>query len=87
MIGKYLAAAAALMMAAAPAMAGDTSTPAAKPAKDPNQVVCEKQEVLGSRVATKKVCKTRAEWAEQRRLEKLEIDRAQVGRGSCDGCQ
>jgi len=87
MIGKYLAAAAALMMAAAPAMAGDTSTPTAKPAKDPNQVVCEKQEVLGSRVATKKVCKTRAEWAEQRRLEKQEIDRAQVNRGSCDGCQ
>ncbi len=87
MIGKYLAAAAVFTMSAVPAMASDTSTPAAKPVKDPNQVVCEKQEVLGSRVATKKVCKTRAEWAEQRRLEKQEIDRAQVNRGSCDGCQ
>ena len=86
MIGKYLAAAAVFTMSAVPAMASDTSTPA-KPVKDPNQVVCEKQEVLGSRVATKKVCKTRAEWAEQRRLEKQEIDRAQVNRGSCDGCQ
>ncbi len=87
MIGKYLAAAAVFMMSAVPAMAGENSNPAGKAAKDPNQVVCEKQEVLGSRVATKKVCKTRAEWAEQRRLERLEIDKAQVGRGSCDGCQ
>lgn len=86
MIGKYAAlAAAAAMLTAMPAVAGDDDQ--AKKGKDPNQIVCEKQEVLGSRVATKKVCMTRAEWAERRQLERQEIDRAQTARGSCEGCQ
>lgn len=29
---------------------------------------------------------TRAEWAEKRRLERMEIDRVQVQRGSCEKC-
>lgn len=88
MVGKYLSvAAAAAMLSAMPAWAGDNKNTTSKVAKDPNEVVCEKQEVLGSRVASKKVCMTRAEWAERKRLERLEIDKAQVGRGSCDGCQ
>ena len=88
MVGKYLSiAAAAALMSAMPAWAGDSSTTTKKIAKDPNEVVCEKQEVLGSRVASKKVCMTRSEWAERRRLERQEIDKAQVGRGSCEGCQ
>jgi hypothetical protein len=87
MFGKYLAlGAAAAMVSAVPALAQKDGGSASK-AKDPNQVVCEKIEVLGSRVATKKVCMTRAEWAEKRRLERMELDRAQVNRGSCDGCQ
>ena len=86
MFGKYLSvAAAAAMFSAMPAWAGDDDTK--KVTKDPNEVVCEKQEVLGSRVATKKVCMTRAEWAERKRLERQEIDKAQVNRGICDGCQ
>ena len=84
MFGKYLALGAAVAMAAAPALAQKEDQPASK-GKDPNQVVCEKIEVLGSRVATKKVCLTRSEWAEKRRLERQELDRAQVQRGSCDG--
>ena len=88
MVGKYLSvAAAAAMLSAMPAWAGENGSTTKKVAKDPNEMVCEKQEVLGSRVATKKVCMTRAQWAEQRRLERQEIDKAQVGRGSCDGCQ
>ena len=49
--------------------------------RDPNQMVCEKHEVLGTRLATKRVCKTRAEWAEERRLERQTIERAQVSGG------
>jgi len=87
MFGKYLAlGAVAAMVCAVPALAVDENQPASK-AKDPNQVVCEKIEVLGSRVSTKRVCMTRSEWAEKRRTERMEIDRAQVNRGSCDGCQ
>jgi hypothetical protein len=86
MFGKYLAlGAAAAMVSAVPALAQKDGGSAK--ANDPNQVVCEKIEVLGSRVATKRVCMTRAEWAERKRLQRMELDRAQVNRGSCDGCQ
>jgi invasion protein IalB len=65
------------------ASAQDTSAPEKK-ALDPNQVVCEKQEVLGSRLATKRVCHTRAEWAALRLADRQEIDRAQINRGMRD---
>ena len=47
---------------------------------DPNQVVCEKQEETGSRLGGKRVCMTRSEWAEQRRLNRLEVDKTQTQR-------
>src|ERR1700752_3235891 len=63
MFGKSTAvAAAATMLTVMPAWAGETTAPDKKVAKDPNEVVCEKQEVLGSRVGSKKICMTRAEW-------------------------
>jgi hypothetical protein len=81
MIGKYLPlVAAAAIVSGAPALAQKDTRPAN--ARDPNEVVCEKQEVLGSRVAAKKVCMTRAEWAERRRLDRQELDRVQVARGA-----
>lgn len=46
--------------------------------KDPNRMICEKQRVLGSRLATKNVCMTAAEWAAQRAAERQLIDRTQV---------
>lgn len=52
-----------------------------KKASDPNEVVCRKEEVLGSRLATRKVCKTRAEWADETRENRGNIERAQVQRG------
>jgi predicted secreted protein len=48
-------------------------------AKDPNEVVCEKQEVLGSRLAKRKVCMTRSQWAEQRRSDRDLVQKSQVG--------
>ena len=53
-------------------------------AKDPNERICEKQTVVGSRLATRRVCATRAEWEEKRRLDKEAIDRAQMSpNGPC----
>ena len=49
-----------------------------KDSKDPNRIVCEKQNVLGSRLATKRVCMTAAEWALQRAAERQSIDKSQV---------
>jgi hypothetical protein len=46
---------------------------------DPNEKICETITPIGSRLGSKKVCATRAEWAEKRRLDREAIDRGQVG--------
>jgi hypothetical protein len=76
--------AAALLIGPAPALA-QTSPPAqqaAKPAKDPNEIICEKQEVIGTRLASEKICKTRAEWAEERRASRMSVEKTQTQRGT-----
>lgn len=86
MFGKFLALGAAMaIVSAVPAVAQQDDKPASKQ-KDPNQVVCEKVEELGTRLSAKKVCMTRSEWAERRRQDRMDIDRTQRGRGSCEGC-
>ena len=47
---------------------------------DPNEVVCEKTEQIGTRLTTNRVCMSRAQWAEQKRLTREEIDKAQMQR-------
>ena len=64
----------------APAMA-DTPRAAPHKAQDPNEVVCEKQEVVGSRVQSRRVCMTRAQWADLRLQDRQEIEKVQVQRG------
>ena len=71
----------AAMVASVPALAGPSSSKKG----DPNEVVCQKVESIGSRVATKKVCATRAEWEEKRKLDRDAIDQAQ--RGANGPCQ
>lgn len=70
--------------AALNAQAAASNPPAAEKGKDMNEIVCEKQKVPGSRLASAKVCHTRAEWAELRRQDRMEIDRAQTQRGVSD---
>lgn len=62
------------------------SESASKPKKgDPNEVVCQKIEVIGSRVAAKRVCGTRAEWAEKRQQDRDMIDQVQrAANGPCN---
>lgn len=65
-----------------------------RPAPDPNEKMCQTESVVGSRLATRRVCATRAEWAERRRLDREAIDQGQrspcmisrtssTGRASC----
>lgn len=49
-----------------------------KDSKDPNEWICEKQTIIGTRLATRRVCATRAEWEEKRRQDKDAIDKAQT---------
>ncbi len=63
------------------AAAADTPPPARQKTSDPNEVICEKQEVIGSRLATRRVCRTRAQWADLKLQDRQEIERVQVQRG------
>jgi hypothetical protein len=47
---------------------------------DDNEMVCEKTEQIGTRLATNRICMSRAQWAEQKRLTREEIDKAQMQR-------
>lgn len=51
---------------------------------DPNEKVCEDVTATGSRLATKRICATRAEWAEKRKQDKDTLDAIQ--RGPNVGC-
>jgi invasion protein IalB len=86
---KLLSASAAVLLAApavwAPAFAQGSPPQQqqqqnAKPARNPNQIVCERQTEIGSRLATTKVCKTRAQWAEDQRADRMTIEKVQIDR-------
>ena len=66
-----------LAVIATPSLAADPVSPPKK-AKDPNEKVCETWQVLGSRLAVRRVCATRAEWADRRSCERDIIDRSQT---------
>lgn len=61
---------------------GASST--ARPPADPNQRICEDVTTVGSRLATKRVCATRAEWAEMKKQDRDVVDQAQ--RSANVGC-
>lgn len=70
--------------AAVPAAAqAQNAPPAASQQSDPrlNEIVCQKQEVTGSRLGVKRICKTRAEWAESQLQDRQEVERVQSRRG------
>jgi invasion protein IalB len=86
---KFWTTTAAVLLAApgvwAPAFAQASPQPQpqqqnAKPARDPNEIVCERQMETGSRLAMNKVCKTRAQWAEDQRADRMIIEKVQTQR-------
>lgn len=46
--------------------------------KDPNRMICEKQGVSGSRLATRRVCMTAAEWEIRKLEDRQAIEKGQV---------
>ena len=74
-------------MAGAQAPQQQPSTAAARPAAnaDPNEVICERQSVIGSRLAHRKVCMTRSQWDDSRRQDRFETEKAQTQRGMGSG--
>ena len=68
------AAAAALVFLGSPAVAKDEPS---APNADASKKICENITVLGSRLAVKRVCATRAQWEAKRREDRAWIDKGQ----------
>src|SRR4051794_33322746 len=73
----------AILVGGSIAASGEPTT-LPKPPRDPNEKVCETVTVVGSRLGGKKICATRAEWAEKRKQDRDVIDQAQ--RSANIGC-
>ena len=78
-IGAVVGASAAL--AQAPSGSDDSSR---GPDNDPNQIVCQNQTEIGSRVSRRRVCRTRAEWEELRIEQRKTVERVQFFKPSCE---
>lgn len=60
---------------AAPALA--SNPPPGTVAPDKPKVICEKEEVTGSRLQSRRVCLTSDQWREVRRQERLDVEHDQ----------
>jgi hypothetical protein len=63
-----------------PAVVRPTQPQIAKKGVDPTEILCEKVERIGTRLESDRVCMTRTQWAEQKRLERQEVERVQTRR-------
>lgn len=59
----------------------ETARPAGKAPQDPNKLICERVEKTGTRLGGRRVCLTAAQWAEQRREQREDLERAQKNVG------
>jgi hypothetical protein len=71
-----------------PAVAQASQPKVAPNTNDPNQIVCEKVEQIGTRLVSDRVCMSRGQLAEQKRLTRQTIEQLQVQRPCKDvqGC-
>ena len=71
----------ALLVSSAAALAQAPADPPATtrigPNQDPHEIVCVNESEIGSRLSRRRVCRTRAEWAEHRAQYRQNIERAQ----------
>ena len=74
----YLVLAVGLIAATAYAQTPITSDPASP--HDPNERICQRVQVLGSRLNNQRVCMTRAQWEERRAQDRRDAEKAQTTR-------
>jgi hypothetical protein len=61
-----------------PAVVVAQAQPGAVKGSDQTEMMCDKVEVLGTRLVAKRVCMTRSEWAQRRHDDRKEVERAQT---------
>jgi hypothetical protein len=64
-----------------PAVVAVQPQPGAVRGANPTEIVCERVEVIGSRLASNRICMSRAEWAQRRKDDREQVERAQTQRG------
>lgn len=69
---------------AAAAQAPADSTTRVGPNADPNQVVCVRERETGSRVSSRRICRTRAEWAAHEAEQRRTVEKTQTYRPTCE---
>lgn len=78
-----------LLASGAPVLA-DTASSSSQPTtkaedNDPNKVICRRIESIGTRLSTKRVCRTKAEWDAEQAANRQTIERSQTERGGPNG--
>jgi hypothetical protein len=68
-----------LAVAAADPATTASGAPVQPTAADPNEKICENVTQIGSRLAKKRVCATRAEWAQRRLQDRQDAEYIQRG--------
>ena len=74
----------AVIGATAAAQAPTDSATTVGPNNDPTQIVCVNERVTGSRVSSRRVCRTRAEWAEHEAEQRRTLEKTQSFRPTCE---
>lgn len=78
---------ATLFLGTAPVLA--QTQPAAQPASpaayDGDRIICEKIKETGSRISAKKICMTKLQWEEKRRVDRQEMEDVQNRRTEPSG--
>ena len=75
-------------LAAPPPLAQATQAPPQRSAStndrlDPNEIICRSESEVGSRLRRHRTCVTRAQWAEQMRQTRQNVEKAQTNRMWC----
>jgi len=68
------------LLASTPALAQSTSIVSNNPAPkggDPNRIVCEVDQTIGTRLGARKVCKTALEWDQGRQEQRGDLEKIQ----------
>jgi hypothetical protein len=81
---KIVIAGAALVATAAIAQAPADAPQRSGPDNDPDQTVCVTETVTGSRLGARRVCRTRAEWAEHRSETRKVVEKVQYYKPTFD---
>jgi invasion protein IalB len=76
LVATLVAAFAVAVPAAAQTPPVDPAAPsaAAQKTKDPNRIICEREEEIGSRLGGKKICKTAQQWEQSRQQSRSDVD-------------